>query len=249
MSSCAGGAARGGDPTASDRAAYPGRARAAEDRGGRGGPPSLADRVLHPARWDDLRRTAVEDDARRRLSAGARPPEDDPLASTAAATAGRLDPGPDRVATWLPPGSPPVDWSVPSPARHSVPSTHGRMETPGAAAGGTRRSSTRSRATASAMPRAAEVCPELRAWRCAPSWKSRQPWEVDVTADRGRRGRPAAPHPRLARRRSVQRLGVGGVGGGEGEPVLPGAAAGGDRARRLILPVDDGGPLEKHHGD
>src|SRR5438034_11067276 len=46
------------------------------------------------------------------LSADARSPNDDPLASTAAARAGRIVQGPDRVAHWLPVGGPPVDWLV-----------------------------------------------------------------------------------------------------------------------------------------
>ncbi len=67
--------------------------------------------------------------------------------------------------------------------------------------GGTRRSSTRSRGTTSVTPKTAKVCPELTAWRCAPSWKSRQSWEADVTPHLGPCDR-ARPLPRLARRRA-----------------------------------------------
>jgi len=57
------------------------------------------------------------------------------------------------------------------------------METPGTAAGATTRSSTRSRATTSVIPKTAEVCPELKTWRCAPSWKERQPGEGVITCE------------------------------------------------------------------
>ena len=62
------------------------------------------------------------------LSADARSPNDDPLASTAAARAGRIVQGPDRVAPWLPLGGPPVDWLIPSPAWHPVPAHDGDAE-------------------------------------------------------------------------------------------------------------------------
>src|SRR5438552_3622565 len=109
---------RGGDPAAGDRAAHPGLTGPAEDRRRRGGTPPPADRLLHPARGDDLRRPAPGDDDSGRLSASN---DADRLASKAAATAGREGKGPDRIGGWLPPGSPSIDWSVPSPARQPVP--------------------------------------------------------------------------------------------------------------------------------
>src|SRR5262249_6081179 len=98
-----------------------------QDRAGGGSAPSRAPRLLHPARWHDLRRGTLGGDASRGLSTLA-PPPDDHAASTAAATAGHPGQGSDRVASLLPLRSPPLDWSVPSPARHSVPAHHGAAE-------------------------------------------------------------------------------------------------------------------------
>src|SRR5438876_2599951 len=109
---------RGGRAAAGDRAADPRHAGTAEDRGRRPGPPSPADRVLPPARRDDVRGRAVGDNDAGRLSLG---PDADRLASKAAATAGREGQGPDRIGSWLPLGSPSIDWSVPSPAWQPVP--------------------------------------------------------------------------------------------------------------------------------
>jgi hypothetical protein len=117
---------RGGGSAAGDRAPHPWLARAAEDCG-----VALARHLLRIAYY--ILRDGTAYDAvplrydRRRVSAAA-PTDHDRLASTAAATAARDGQGPDRIGTWLPAGSPRIDWSVPSPAWQPVPAHSGVEE-------------------------------------------------------------------------------------------------------------------------